>query len=99
MQVERTNTGIKLAGELSFVEAAEVVEQACGLVKQMQGEIEVDLSELHTRSMVVLGVLLQLARTAKAQGVDLTWSGVTPSLKAIFDLTDVSSLLLTSRQH
>jgi phospholipid transport system transporter-binding protein len=92
--IERLPDGrLRVAGELVFEQAAQVLARGSMLYEGGRADVEVDLSGLRQVDSATLAVLLAWAARAARAGVALRFTGAPATLLALARLCDAAPLL------
>ncbi|PXF31734.1 hypothetical protein WH50_08280 [Pokkaliibacter plantistimulans] len=93
MEASLDENVIFLNGELAVADAETLRSRVVELVRKAGGKIIVDVSRCHSRSMVIVPVLLGALRKARAMNGSAVLRGVSPALLSILELTDLDDVI------
>jgi len=95
-EVSTTPEGVRVAieGDLDSGTTRDLRDELQALLTQKPGRLEVDLSRLHTIDSSGVGMLVSLYKGMRAQGGQLTITGVRDQPLAIFRLLKLDRALL-----
>lgn len=86
------NETLKLTGEIDFAVTPQVRQKLLDHVKQSEGTVNIDLSELSYLDSAGLALFIELRRVLQDQDREVKILSIHPQVKKLFTLTQVGPL-------